>query len=74
MNCVSPNLALLELTMAIAKTLWSTDFILAPGFTTGEGNPGLGWGQRNPNEYVFKNSYLCGKYDLMIQFRSQLVD
>lgn len=72
MNCAGQNLALLELTMTVAKTVWATEFRLAPGFTVGEGDPSLGWGQRNQGEYMVTDAYLCSKDGPMLQFRPRL--
>lgn len=71
MNCAGQSLAVLELLLVTAKTVWTLDFRLAPGQTLGEGRPELGWGQRNPKEYVVKDTYLAWKYGPIIQFRKR---
>lgn len=72
MNCAGQNLATLELLLVCAKTVWSTDFRLVAGQTVGEGRPELGWGQRMPNQYVVKDSFLCLKDGPVLQFRRRL--
>lgn len=69
MNCAGQNLAMSELLLASAKTIWATDFQLAPGYSNGEGGPRLGWGQRSSGVYVVGDSWLCLKDGPVLQFR-----
>ena len=71
-DCAGRSIALLELSLVFARTLWKTDIRLAPGATVGEGRPGLGWGQRNRNQYIYKDSYLVFKDGPELQFQPRL--
>jgi cytochrome P450 len=68
-DCAGRNLAMLELLLVIARTLWNTDIMLAPGNTLGEGRPELGWGQRRADNYIVKDSFLCLKDGPVLQFK-----
>lgn len=46
-NCVGQNLAILEMMLVTARTLYRMDVRLAPGSTLGEGTAELGWGRRD---------------------------
>lgn len=48
-NCVGKNLAMLELTVTIARTLYRMDVRALPGDTLGEGAREPGWGRRHRN-------------------------
>ncbi|KAF2681173.1 cytochrome P450 [Lentithecium fluviatile CBS 122367] len=69
MNCTGQRLAVLELMLVSARTIWATDFRLAPGFSNGEGSPGMGWGQRLRGVYVYKDAYLTLKDGPVLQFK-----
>jgi hypothetical protein len=64
MNYLGQNLAILELLLVTARTIWATDLRLSPGSTVGAGRMELGWGQNDPNQYVVKD-YLVSKWDHM---------
>jgi len=68
-DCAGRNLAMLELLLVVARTVWKSDLKLAPGYAIGEGRPELGWGQRNRNQYVVKDSFLCLKDGPVLQFK-----
>jgi cytochrome P450 len=70
-DCAGQNVAILELLLVCARTVWRMDIRLAPGDTTGEGRPELGWGQRNPNHYIVKDQYLCKKDGPVLQFKKR---
>ena len=68
-SCVGQNLAVLELSLTIARTLFRLDVRAAPGSTLGEGNPSLGWGRRNRNEYQVFDAFVSMRDGPMIQFK-----
>jgi cytochrome P450 len=68
-NCVGQNLAILEMLLVIARTLYRMDVRLAPGSTLGEGAPELGWGRRNKNLYQLEDAYISLRHGPMLQFR-----
>jgi cytochrome P450 len=71
-DCAGRNVALLELLLVCARTIWKTDIQVAPGFSDGEGRPELGWGQRSRNQYMVKDAFLCLKEGPILQFRPRL--
>jgi cytochrome P450 len=68
-DCAGRNVALLELLLVCARTVYKTDIRIAPGRSDGEGRPELGWGQRSRNEYMVKDAFLCLKKGPVLQFR-----
>ena len=72
-NCVGKNLAILELMIAIARTLYQMDIRLPPGNTLGEGAPHLGWGRRNRNMFQLKDAYVTLRDGPMVQFKKRAV-
>ena len=70
-SCVGQNLAILELSLTIARTLFRLDVRAAPGSTLGEGNPSLGWGRRNRNEFQVSDAFIGIRDGPMIQFKTR---
>jgi cytochrome P450 len=72
-SCVGKNLAIMELSVTIARTLYRLDFRLVPGDRLGEGSPGLGWGRRNRRMFQLKDAFIALKTGPMVQFRERQV-
>lgn len=72
-NCVGKNLAILELMLATARTLYQMDVRVPPGSTLGEGSPNLGWGRRNKNQFQFKDAYITLRDGPMVEFKKRSV-
>lgn len=70
-NCVGKNLAILELLITAAKTLYQMDVRAFPGDTRGEGSPELGWGRRNRKQYQVFDAYLALRDGPVVQFRKR---
>ena len=70
-SCVGQNLAILEMSLTIARTLFRLDVRAAPGSTLGEGDPSLGWGRRNRNEYQVFDAFVSMRDGPMIQFKAR---
>lgn len=70
-NCVGQNVAMLEMLLVIARTLYRMDVRLAPGSTLGEGAAGLGWGRRSKNLYQLDDAYISVRHGPMLQFRKR---
>lgn len=68
-NCVGQNLAILEMLLVIARTLYRMDVRTAPGSTLGEGAAGLGWGRRTKNQFQLEDAYISIRDGPMLQFR-----
>lgn len=71
-NCAGKNLAILELLVTTARTLYRMDVRALPGNTLGECRPELGWGQRDRKTYEFVGDYLAlERNGPMLQFRER---
>ena len=68
-NCVGQNLAMAELLITIGRTLWRFDVRNTPGTTLGEGHPSLGWGRRDPKQYMIQDFYTSARDGPSLQFR-----
>ncbi|PVI00424.1 cytochrome P450 [Periconia macrospinosa] len=68
-DCVGQKLAMLQMCIVVARTLWRMDVRLAPGTDVGAGNEGLGWGQRDPRQYVVGDAYIALHKGPVVQFR-----
>lgn len=70
-NCVGQNLAMLEMLLVIARTLYRMDVRTAPASTMGEGSAKLGWGRRNRNIFQVEDAYVSLRQGPMLQFRKR---
>jgi cytochrome P450 len=70
-SCPGRNMALLELMLAVAKTLHRLDVRKAPGDTLGQGSPDQQWGQRDCNILQIRNAYISLLEGPMLQFRKR---
>lgn len=70
-NCVGQNLAILELMLVTARTLYRMDVRLALGSTLGEGSPELGWGRRDKNQFQLEDAYIAIRHGPLVQFRKR---
>lgn len=68
-NCVGKNLAMLELTITIARTLYRMDIRAVPNDALGSGSPALGWGRRDRNQYQLADAYISIRQGPMVQFK-----
>jgi cytochrome P450 len=68
-DCVGQKIAMLQLSMVISRTLYRFDIRLAPGTHTGEGRHDLGWGQRDPRQFMFKDAYISLREGPLLQFK-----
>ncbi|KAF2676797.1 cytochrome P450 [Lentithecium fluviatile CBS 122367] len=70
-DCVGQKVAMLQLSMAIARTLWRFDVRVAERL--GEGRPELGWGRRDPNTYMLRDAYIALRKGPILQFKERCV-
>lgn len=70
-NCVGQNIALLQLSLLMARTLWQADFRFAPGQSVGEGKPELGWGRTDPMQYQMDDIFIGLREGPIVQFRAR---
>jgi cytochrome P450 len=57
-DCVGQKLAMLQMCIVVARTLWRMDVRLAPGTDVGAGSESLGWGLRDHRQYVLADAYI----------------
>jgi cytochrome P450 len=74
-GCVGKPLAIKELTLSLARFLWSLDFKTAEGEMgrLGEGWAGMGPGRERKGEYQLKGGFTAGKDGPVVQFRRRNV-
>jgi cytochrome P450 len=70
-NCIGQRVAMLQLSMAIARTLWRFDVRLLPGSRLGEGRAGLGWGKEDRNTFMIRDAYIALDEGPVLQFRER---
>ena len=70
-DCVGQKLAMLQMYIVIARTLWRMDIRLAPGPDVGAGNAKLGWGLRDPRQYVVSDAYIALHQGPVVQVRAR---
>ncbi|MCJ1308504.1 hypothetical protein MMC25_002157 [Agyrium rufum] len=68
-TCVGKNLAIMELMLLVARTLFRLDVRLVPGSTMGEGKPEYGWGKDDPRQYMVEDAFIPIRHGPMVQFR-----
>lgn len=70
-NCVGQNLAILEMLLVAARTLYRMDVRHAPGSKLGAGAPELGWGRRDKKSYQVDDGFISLRQGPMLQFRKR---
>lgn len=70
-DCLGQKIAMLQLSMALARTLWRMDLRVVPGEHLGEGRPKLGWGRRDRNTYMLRDAYVSVREGPILQFRKR---
>jgi cytochrome P450 len=68
-NCPGQKLAMVELQLVIARTLYRADVRLSPGDTTGAGGPEKMWGMRDPDHFQVRDAYVILRDGPVVQFR-----
>ncbi|KAI6087576.1 cytochrome P450 monooxygenase-like protein [Hypoxylon rubiginosum] len=71
-NCAGQNLAIAEMLITIAQTLYRLDVRRAPGSTLGGGSPELGWGQNDKNQFQLVDAYISLRQGPEVQFRKRM--
>lgn len=70
--CVGKNLALMEMLITIARTIFRLDIRRAPGSTFGGGAPELGWGARDKKQFQLTDAYISLQQGPEVQFRKRV--
>ncbi|KAF2878581.1 cytochrome P450 monooxygenase-like protein [Massariosphaeria phaeospora] len=72
-NCVGQNVAVAEMALIIAKTMFRFELRAAPGDTLGAGHPSLGWGRRDERQFQVSDAYITVHDGPILQFRKRTV-
>lgn len=70
-GCIGKGLAYVEVMTCIARAVYLYEMRLAPGMTTGEGNPSLEWGRQRTTEFQLRDSFTSMKDGPYVQFRER---
>jgi cytochrome P450 len=70
-NCVGKNLAILEMMVTIARTLYRMDARRLPGDKLGEGSPELCWGRRERHVFQMRDAWIFVRNGPMVQFKKR---
>lgn len=68
-NCVGRNLAMAEMMIIVARTLYRFEMRRAPGSTLGCGRPDLGWGCTDENQFQLLDAFVSLRQGPEVQFR-----
>ncbi|KAI8944454.1 benzoate 4-monooxygenase cytochrome P450 [Xylaria longipes] len=68
-NCAGKNLAMAEMMIIVARTLYRFEMRRAPGSTLGCGRPDLGWGCTDENQFQLRDAYISIRHGPEVQFR-----
>ncbi len=72
-NCAGQKLAMLELLIIIARTLYRMDVRLVPGDSLGGGSPESGWGSRHRDQFQIRDYYVALRDGPRVQFRKRQI-
>ena len=68
-GCVARELAYSQMTLALARIVWSLDFQLVG--TVGQGKKGDGWGRERENEFQIRDIFASDKKGPMLRFKKR---
>jgi cytochrome P450 len=71
-NCVGKNIAMTEMALVVARTLFRLDLRAVPGENLGAGHAGLGWGRRDEKQYQISDAYITVHEGPILQFRKRV--
>ena len=71
-NCVGKNIAMTEMALVVARTLFRLDLRAVPGDNLGAGHPKLGWGRNDESRYVLSDAYITVHEGPVLQFRKKV--
>ncbi|KAI0505272.1 benzoate 4-monooxygenase cytochrome P450 [Xylaria bambusicola] len=69
--CAGRNLALAELMITVARTLYRFHIRRAPGSTLGGGHPGLGWGCTDENQFQVLDAFVSLRQGPELQLKKR---
>ncbi|KAI0469236.1 benzoate 4-monooxygenase cytochrome P450 [Xylaria cf. heliscus] len=68
-SCVGKKLAIAEMMIIVARTLYRFEMRRAPGSTLGCGRPDLCWGCTDENQFQLTDAYISIRHGPEVQFR-----
>jgi cytochrome P450 len=68
-NCVGKTIAMTEMALVVARTLFRVDLRAVPGENLGGGHASLGWGRRDENQYHITDAYITVHEGPILQFK-----
>ncbi|KAI0406342.1 benzoate 4-monooxygenase cytochrome P450 [Xylaria palmicola] len=68
-NCVGKNLAMAEMMITVARTLYRFEMRRAPGSTLGCGRPDLGWACTDEKQFQLLDAYISLREGPEVQYR-----
>lgn len=71
-NCVGKNIAMTEMALVVARTLFHLDLRAVPGDNLGAGHSKLGWGKRDESQCNIDDAYITVNRGPMLLFRRKL--
>ncbi|KAF2448050.1 benzoate 4-monooxygenase cytochrome P450 [Karstenula rhodostoma CBS 690.94] len=71
-NCVGKTIAITEMALVVARTLFRMDLRAVPGENLGAGHPSLGWGRRDEKQYHISDAYITVHEGPILQFRKRI--
>jgi cytochrome P450 len=71
-NCVGRNVAMAEMMITVARTLYRFEVRRAPGSTLGCGRPDLGWGCTDETQFQLVDAYISLRQGPEVQFRRRV--
>lgn len=72
-SCIGKNLAVMEMLITLARTIFRLDIRRAPGSTLGGGAPELGWGARDKKQFHLTDAYISLRQGPEVQFRKRTI-
>jgi cytochrome P450 len=72
-NCVGQKVAMTQMCIIVARTLWRYDVRQAPGQHVGSGHPELGWGMRNSDHFMLRDAYVSQRDGPIVQLKKRAV-
>lgn len=70
-SCLGKGIAILQVSLAIARTLWRLELQAVPGQTLGQGSRSLGWGRHDPRHYQMDDAFISLRKGPILQFRKR---
>lgn len=70
-SCVGKNVAMAEIMITVARTLYRMDVRRAPGSTLGGGGRALGWGARDERQFQLEDAFISLRQGPVVQFRKR---